>query len=69
VDDLINRSRAEADPARRLKLFEQIAPAIAKERPIIYLFHRHWLWAYNTKLGGVRAVPDGLMRLQDLKFN
>ena len=69
VDDLIDRSRAEADPARRLKLFEQIAPAIAKERPIIYLFHRHWLWAYNAKLGGVRAVPDGLMRLQDLKFN
>jgi len=68
VDDLINRSRAEADPAQRLKLFEQIAPAIAKERPIIYLFHRHWLWAYNTKLEGVRAVPDGLMRVQDLKF-
>ena len=68
VDDLINRSRAEADPAKRLKLFEQIAPAIAKERPIIYLFHRHWLWAYNTKLDGVRAVPDGLMRVQDLKF-
>jgi peptide/nickel transport system substrate-binding protein len=69
LDEIINRSRAEANAARRLKLFEQIAPVVARERPIIYLYHRHWLWAYNAKLAGVRAVPDGLIRLQDLKFN
>jgi len=69
VDELINRSRATTDPAARLKLFEQIEAHVAKDRPIVYLFHRHWLWAYSAKLGGLRTVPDGLVRVQDLKFN
>jgi peptide/nickel transport system substrate-binding protein len=69
LDELINRSRATTDPAQRLKLFEQIAAHVAKDRPIVYLFHRHWLWAYSAKLTGLRTVPDGLVRVQDLKFN
>jgi peptide/nickel transport system substrate-binding protein len=69
VDELINRSRATTDPAQRLKLFEQIEAHVAKDRPIVYLFHRHWLWAYSAKLSGLRIVPDGLVRVQDLKFN
>jgi peptide/nickel transport system substrate-binding protein len=69
VDELINRSRATTDPAARLKLFEQIEAHVAEDRPIVYLFHRHWLWAYTSKLSGFRTVPDGLVRVQDLKFN
>jgi peptide/nickel transport system substrate-binding protein len=69
VDELITRSRATSDPAARMKLFEQIEGYVAKDRPIIYLFHRHWLWAYTSKLSGFRPVPDGLVRVQDLKFN
>ena len=40
-----------------------------KDRPIVYLYHRHWLWAYNGKLTGLRTVPDGLVRVQGLKLN
>ena len=69
VDELINRSRATTDAAARLKLFEQIEAHVAQDRPIVYLFHRHWLWAYSSKLSGLRTVPDGLVRVQDLKFN
>jgi peptide/nickel transport system substrate-binding protein len=69
VDELINRSRATTDPAARLKLFEQIEAHVAKDRPIVYLFHRHWLWAYSSRLSGLRTVPDGLVRVQDLRFN
>ena len=39
-----------------------------KERPIIYLYHRNWLWAYNAKLSGVRSMPDGLLRVTGLKM-
>ncbi|MCX7176295.1 MAG: ABC transporter substrate-binding protein [Proteobacteria bacterium] len=67
-DELLDRSRSTLDHATRLKLFEQLAAEIAKERPIIYLFHRHWLWAYNKKLSGMRAIPDGLVRVQGLKM-
>jgi peptide/nickel transport system substrate-binding protein len=70
LDELLNRSRTTLDKAERKKIYEQIATIlIAKERPDIYLFHRHWLWAYTNKLSGLRTVPDGLVRVQGLKLN
>ena len=68
TDALLNKSRELRDPAERKKVFEQIATRVTKERPVIYVFHVNWLWAYNAKLAGVRNVPDGLLRLQGLKM-
>ena len=67
VDDLLTKSRTTLDPAERKKIYEQIAAILLKDRPVIYLFHRHWLWAYTTKLTGLRTIPDGLVRVQGLK--
>ena len=69
VDDWIAKSRATGDRAERQKDFDKIAVQVAKDRPIIYVYHRHWLWAYTNKLSGLRTVPDGMIRLQDLKMN
>ena len=69
IDELLNKSRTLRDPAERKKVYEQIAARVLKDRPIIYLYHRNWLWAYTAKLGGVRNVPDGLLRVQGLKIN
>ena len=69
MDDLINKSRATIDPAQRLKVYEQVAAMEAKDRHIVYLYHRHWIWAYANKLTGLRTVPDGIVRVQDLKLN
>ncbi|MDB5954074.1 ABC transporter substrate-binding protein [Ramlibacter sp.] len=66
TDALLNESRALRDPAARKKVYEQIAARVLKERPVIYLFHRNWLWAYSAKLSGVRSVPDGLLRVTGL---
>jgi len=68
VDALLNRSRELREPAQREKVFEQIAARVLKDRPIIYLYHRNWLWAYSAKLGGVRNVPDGLLRVVGLQM-
>jgi peptide/nickel transport system substrate-binding protein len=68
TNDLINKSRMTVDRAERQKLFDQIAARIAKDRPIVYLYHRHWLWAYDKKLTGFRTVPDGMIRLQGMKM-
>jgi peptide/nickel transport system substrate-binding protein len=68
TDKLLAESRALRDPAARKKVFEQIAARVLKERPVIYLYHRNWLWAYSPKLGGVRNVPDGLLRVTGLKL-
>jgi peptide/nickel transport system substrate-binding protein len=70
VDELLKQSRAELDAAKRQQTFERIAAITVKQdRPIVYLYHRNWLWAYTTKLSGLRTIPDGLVRVQDLKMN
>ncbi len=66
TDVLLNQSRTLRDTAERKKVYEQIAARVLKERPVIYLYHRNWLWAYNAKLAGVRGVPDGLLRVSGL---
>ena len=68
TDKLLDQSRSLRDPAERKKVFEQIAARVMKQRPVVYLYHRNWLWAYNAKLSGVRNVPDGLLRLTGLKL-
>jgi peptide/nickel transport system substrate-binding protein len=68
VEKLIDESRTSLDPVRRAAAYDKIAQQIAKDRPIIYLYHRNWLWAHTAKLTGLRAVPDGMVRVQDLRL-
>ena len=68
TDKLLAQSRELRDPAARKKVFEQITSRVLKERPIIYVYHRNWLWAYSAKLSGVRNIPDGLLRVSGLKL-
>jgi peptide/nickel transport system substrate-binding protein len=68
VDDILNRSRTTRDGAERSKLFGELAAIVLKDRPIVYLYHRHWLWAYASKLEGLRPVPDGLVRVTGARF-
>ena len=69
VDDLLNRSRTTLDPSERKKIYAELAAIVLKDRPIVHLFHRHWLWAHTTKLSGLRTIPDGLVRVQGLRMN
>ena len=69
VDEAIEKARVTLEPVQRAKLYEVVATNVAKDRPIIYLFHRHWLWAHSAKLSGLRAVPDGMVRVQGLKMD
>ena len=69
MDELISKQRVTLDPAERRKMFERIAAQVLKDRPIVYVYHRHWLWAYTAKLSGLRTVPDGMVRLQGLKMD
>ena len=68
VDELLKRSRSALDPAERKKDYAELAAILLKDRPIVYLFHRHWLYAYSNKVSGFHPLPDGLVRLQGLKM-
>ncbi len=69
MDRLIQQSRTELDTKKRVQVYEQIAAIVSKERPIVYLYHRNWLWAHSARLAGLRAVPDGLVRVQGLRMS
>lgn len=69
VEALINQSRTTLDSEQRAATYDKIAQRIQKDRPIIYLYHRHWLWAHTNKLSGLRTVPDGMVRVQGLRMN
>ena len=69
VEALINESRTSLDAARRAAAYDKIAQQVQKDRPIIYLYHRNWLWAHTTRLTGLRTVPDGMVRVQGLQMH
>ncbi len=68
MDQMLKAQRTTLDAAERQQLFNKIAAMEAADRPIVYLYNRYWLWAYNKKLAGVRPVPDALLRVQGLKM-
>jgi peptide/nickel transport system substrate-binding protein len=69
ADEAIEKARITLDPAQRAKYYETVAQHVARDRPIVYLFHRNWLWGHNAKLTGLRTVPDGMVRVQGLRMN
>ncbi|HYM29662.1 MAG TPA: ABC transporter substrate-binding protein [Candidatus Cybelea sp.] len=69
VDKELALARTVEDPPERLKHYAKVEAIVSKELPIIYLFHRQWLWAMSAKLNGFVAYPDALIRPQDLKVN
>jgi len=59
-------ARAVEDPAERLKHYTAAAQILLKELPIIYISHRQWIYAFNTKVEGFTPYPDGLIRPQGI---
>ncbi len=68
VDEAIEKARTTLDPASRAKFYDTVAVHVTKDRPIVYLYHRNWLWAHSAKLTGLRTVPDGMVRVQGLQM-
>ncbi len=59
-------SRTTSDTAERLKHYQMVAAELGKDDPIIYLFHRKWIYAFSPKVEGFTPMPDGLVRVKGL---
>jgi peptide/nickel transport system substrate-binding protein len=66
VDKELKAARAVDDPAERLKHYTAAAQTLLKDLPVIYLYHRKWIYAFNKKVAGFTPYPDGLIRPQGL---
>ena len=69
VDRLLDEARVETDEAKRRDLYARMWEiALRQDRHRIYLWHRKNIFAHVTRLEGFRALPDGLIRVQDLRL-
>jgi len=68
VDSEIMAGRSVLAPEERMKHYTAVAQAALRDRPVIYLFHRRWLYGYTAKLDGFQPYPDGLIRLVGMRL-
>ncbi len=68
VDELLNQARSTTGQAERKAIYEQAAAEILPRGGVIYLYHRTLLFAQSAKLDGYKVMPDGLIRVTDLKL-
>jgi peptide/nickel transport system substrate-binding protein len=68
LDALLEKARSTTAVAERKSLYEQAAAKWLAEGSVIYLSHRALLFAHSPRLEGFKVMPDGLIRVTDLKL-
>ena len=68
VDRLLDAARTSNDLAERKKNYDAARTILAEDMPIIYLYHPTWIWALDDKIEGFTPYPDGMIRLENVKF-
>jgi peptide/nickel transport system substrate-binding protein len=68
VDKEIAAAREVGDRAARLEHYRKVAAQVLKDRPLIYIYHRQWIYAFNDRLKGFAPYPDGLVRPEGLEL-
>lgn len=68
IDKLLDAARTSTDLEVRKAKYDEARAILIKDLPIIYLYHVTWIWALSDKLEGFTPYPDGMIRLQNVKF-
>ena len=68
LDRVLNEARGKSDLALRKTLYDKAAAILAQDRPVIYLFHNPWIFAFSAKMEGFVPYPDGIIRLAGVRF-
>jgi peptide/nickel transport system substrate-binding protein len=68
VDRATNRARSIVDPAKRIAWYHVALVQLAKDVPVIYLFHGINFYGVSANVVGVHVYGDGLIRPQFAGF-
>ncbi|MCM6778214.1 ABC transporter substrate-binding protein [Nocardia sp. CDC159] len=68
LDDLLGRAARSSDTAQRAELYGQAAQLIAKDNPYLYTYRIRVLTVHSTRVTGIEAYPDGVVRLGKAAF-
>jgi peptide/nickel transport system substrate-binding protein len=68
IDAWHREARASSDLATRKAAYEKITARFLAEGWMIYLFHPQYLIAHTVRLENFKPMPDGLIRVIDVKL-
>ena len=68
VNGLLEQARGSVEVGARKALYAQVWPEIRRDLPLTYLYTTRHVVGMSAKLSGFRPVPDGLIRVQDLRL-
>ncbi len=64
---VLDAARAEGDLTRRKELYEKATGIYLTDLSSIPLYHPNWFFAASAKVDGITVLPDGLLRLRDVR--
>lgn len=68
IDEWHKEARASSDFATRKKVYEKITAKFLANGWMIYVYHPQYLIAHTARLEGFKPMPDGLLRVMDVKL-
>jgi peptide/nickel transport system substrate-binding protein len=68
IDAWHREARAASDLATRKAAYEKITARFLAQGWMIYLYHPQYLIAHTTRLENFKPMPDGLIRVMDVKL-
>ncbi len=68
ADAALRAGRTSVAPARRVAAYADAMQVLLRDRPYIYLWHPTNFFGTAARLEGLALVPDGLIRVQDLRL-
>jgi len=68
MDAWLDGARATTDLAARQALYAKVAALTEKDLPIMYLYSPQLVMGMSAKISGFAPVPDGIIRLTQLKL-
>ncbi len=67
IDTQLAEARAATDPAARKEIYDAVQDVANAELPILYLYHRNWVYALDDDIEGFTPYPDGIIRLEGVR--
>ncbi len=68
IDEWHREARAATELAARKAVYEKITAKFLPDGWMTYLYHPRYLIAHTTKVEGFKPMPDGLIRVVDVKM-
>ena len=68
VDGWLDEARLKGSVAERKALYEKATGKLIEEGGIVYLYHRLVIIAHTTRVEGYTQMPDGLVRVMNLRI-